>query len=120
MKTTGLQNSLLLIAVRELVQDFLAFFRFTEADALALLSAYGLYALEIDGPQNSSNEQKEAGGSLGTVSGRRIGEPPRPIPIGVHPDFTRLNWTTASRNRISGTCKVANQSQRRRRQRRHV
>jgi len=116
MKTTGLHNSLVLIAARELVQDFLAFFRFTEADACALLSAYGLYALEIDHQQNSSNEQKETGGSLETVSDRqRTGEPPRPIPIGVHPDFTGANWTPASRNRISGSCKVANQSQRRRR-----
>jgi hypothetical protein len=115
MKTTGLHHSLLLIAVRELVQDFLAFFRFTEADARALLSGYGLYVLEIDGPQKSSNEQREPGGSLGRVSGRRIGEPPRAIPIGVHPDFARANWTTASRNRISRACKVANQSQRPRR-----
>jgi hypothetical protein len=59
MKTTGLHHSLLLIAVRELVQDFLAFFRFIEADARALLSAYGLYALEIDGRQKSPNEQKK-------------------------------------------------------------
>jgi hypothetical protein len=85
-------NSLLAI-LRRLGTDFLAFFRFTEADARALLSAYGLNALEIDGPQKGSNEQKKAGESLGAVSRHRICEPPRPIPIGVHPDFARANWT---------------------------
>ena len=85
-------NSLLAI-LRCLGTDFLGFFRFTEADARALLSAYGLYALEIDGPQKSSNEQKKAGENLGAISRRRIGEPPWPIPIGVHPDFARANWT---------------------------
>jgi hypothetical protein len=98
MKTSGLHNSLFLIALRELVQDFLAFFRFTEADACVLLSAHGLHALEIDRLQDSLNKQKETGGSLEKTSHRqRIGEPPRPIPIGVHPDFTWANWPTALR-----------------------
>jgi hypothetical protein len=111
----GLYNSLLLTAVQELVEDFLAFFRFTEADAGVILSTRGLYALEIDDPQESSNEQKEPDRRSGTVSRRRICEPPRPIPIGVHLDFTRANWTTAGRNRISRPRKVANRSKRRRR-----
>ena len=91
MRIMGLYNSLLLTALRELVEDFLAFFRFTKADARVLLSAYGSYALEKDDPQEGSNEQKEPDRSSGTVSRRRICEPPRPIPIGVHLDFTRAN-----------------------------
>ena len=114
MKTTGLRNALLLIAVREIVQDFLAFFRFTEAEACGLLSAHASHALEADRLQNSPNEQKETRGSLGNASHRqRIGEPPVPISIGVHPDFTQANWPTASRNQISRPCRVANHSQRR-------
>jgi hypothetical protein len=102
MKTKCLRNSFLLISVRRIVQDFLALFRFTEADACALLSAYGLHALEVDRIQNSRNEEKETSGSSGTLSHRqRIGEHPGPFPIGVHPDFTRTNWTTASRNQAS-------------------
>jgi hypothetical protein len=99
MKTTVLPNSFLLISFRRMVQDFLAFFRFTEADASALLSAYGRYALEADRLQNNRPiAQKKTSGSLGETSHRkRIGEPSGPIAIGVHPDFTRGNWTTASR-----------------------
>jgi hypothetical protein len=109
MKTTGLLNSFLLIAVREMVQDFLAFFRFTEADACVLLSAHGFYAVEVDRLQNSPNEQKETGGSLGKANHRqRISELPVPIPIGVHPNFTPANWLTASRDQVPGRCRVAN------------
>jgi hypothetical protein len=99
MKKTRLLNSFFLIPGRDIIKNFLAFFlTFTEADACTLLSAYGLHGLEVDRLQNNrSNEQKD--GSLGKVSHRkRIGEPAGPIPIGVHPDFTRTNWTTASRN----------------------
>jgi hypothetical protein len=79
MKTTGLRNFFLFICVRSIVQDFLAFFRFTEADACTILSAYGLHAPEVDRLKNNRpNEQEEMDGSLGTVSRRnRIGEPPR-------------------------------------------
>src|SRR5271165_3654444 len=115
MKTTRVLNSFLLVPVRRIVQDFLAFFRFTEADACALLliSAYGCYALEADRPQNNRPiVQKKTSGSLRETSHRkRIGEPSGPIPIGVHPDFTRGNWTTASRNQVSRPCKVLSQSQ---------
>lgn len=102
MKTTGLLNSFFLISVRSIVQDFLRFFRFTEADASALLSAYGLHALEVDRLQNNRpNEQKETSGSLEKVSHRkRIDQPPGPIPIGVHPDFTLGNWATTSRKHV--------------------
>jgi hypothetical protein len=118
MKTTRLTNSFLLISVRRIVQDFLAFFRFTEADASALLSAYGRYPLEADRLQNNHPiVQKKTSGSLGETSHRkRIGEPSGPMPIGVHPDFTRENWTTASRNQVSRPCKVVSKSQFRPRQ----
>jgi hypothetical protein len=56
-------NSLLAI-LRRLGTDFLAFFRFTEADARALLSAYGLNALEIDGPAEVLERAKESGGKF--------------------------------------------------------
>ena len=103
MKKSRLLNSCFLIPGRDMVRNFLAFFlTFTEADACTLLSAYGLYGLEVDRLQNNrSNEQKETNGSLGKVSHRkRIGEPPVPIPLGIHPDFTRAIWTTASRKHV--------------------
>jgi hypothetical protein len=65
MKTTGLCNFFLSISVRGIVQDFLAFFRFTEADACTILSAYGLYAPGVDRLKNNlPNEQEETDGSL--------------------------------------------------------
>jgi hypothetical protein len=102
MKTTRLPNSFLLISFRKILQDFLAFFRFTEADAIALASAYGRYALEADRLQdNRPIVQKKTSGSLEETNHRqRIGEPSGPIAIGVHPDFTRGNWTTAWQNQV--------------------
>jgi hypothetical protein len=111
MKTTGFSDSSILSSVRRIVEDFLALFRFTETDASNLLSAYGLSFLEVDRLQyNRPNEQRERGGSLETVSHRKpVSEPPAPIPIGVHPDFIRANWTTALRNKVARPRKVANQ-----------
>ena len=82
-----LLNSRLSIFVRGIVQNLLAFFRFTEADALVLLSAYGLHALELDRLQNSrTDEPPEANGNVRKLSqSERAGEPPAPIPVGVHP-----------------------------------
>ena len=88
-----LLNSRLSIFVRGIVQNLLAFFRFTEADALVLLSAYGLHALELDRLQNSrTDEPQEANGNVRKLSqSERAGEPPAPIPIGVHPiSFGRI------------------------------
>ena len=87
MKPMRLFNSCLLPSVRSIVQKFLAFFRFTEADASVLLSAYGLYELELDRRQNNHpNEPKEASGGMGALSHcKRAAEPPPPILIGVHP-----------------------------------
>jgi len=60
MKTTGLRNLFLLVFVQRIAQDFLALFRFTEADACSVLSAYGLHNLEVDRLQNNRpNEQEE-------------------------------------------------------------
>lgn len=105
MKITRLVNSSFLISVRSIIQDFLGLFRFTEADACALLSAYGLTTLEVDRLQNNHpNEQKQTSGRCGKVIQRkRIGQPPEPIPIGVHPDFAWGNWTTASRKHFGRT-----------------
>ena len=102
MKKLNPLKSFLLVPGRETVKNLLAFFRFTEADARTLLSAYGLDIPDVDRLQNNrSDEKKETGGSLRTVSHRKqLGEPPRPIPIGVHPDFSPANWTTASRRHI--------------------
>ena len=61
MKITHLVKSLFSISAR--IIDFLALFRFTEADACALLSAYGLNTLEVDRPQdNRPNEQRPTSG----------------------------------------------------------
>jgi len=109
MKTSRLPNSFLLISFRKISQHFLAFFRFTEADAIALLSAYGGYALEADRLQaNRPIVQKKTSGSLGETNHRkRIGEPSGPIAIGVHPDFIRGNWTTTWQNHVPRRTQVA-------------
>jgi hypothetical protein len=102
MKTTRLLSFCFLISVRRIVQSFLAFFRFSEADACVLLSAHGLHGLEVDRLQNSRpNERNETNGSLRKLGHRkRTGQPPQPISIGIHPDFIQGNWTTASKKRV--------------------
>ena len=61
MKKTRLINSFFLISGRDIVKKFLAFFRFTEADACTLLSAYGVHALEVDRLHNNrSNEPDQS------------------------------------------------------------
>ena len=60
------RNFFLLICVRSIVQNFLAFFRFTEEDACTILSAYGLRAPEVDRLKNNRpNEQEETDGGFG-------------------------------------------------------
>jgi hypothetical protein len=113
MKTTSLNTLFLLLVVRKIGQGFLALFRFTEADILALLSPYGISSLEVDFLQNNPPLlKKEARRKLVKTSQPKgiFGS----IPIGVHPDFTRANWATASRSQVSRADKVANQSQLRR------
>ena len=105
MKIKRLVNSSFLISVQSIVQDCLGLFRFSEADACAILSAYGLISFEVDRLQNNHpNEQKQTSGSWGKVIHRkRIDQPREPIPIGVHPDITWGNWMTASRQHVGRT-----------------
>jgi hypothetical protein len=95
-----------LMSIRGMFRNFLTLFRgFTEEDACALLSAYGLHAFEVVRHQNSrANEQEETDESLREESHRkRIRRLPGPIPIGVHPDFTQANWTTTARKQVDHT-----------------
>jgi len=91
-----------LTAVRDIVRDFLSFFRgFNEDDARALLSAYGFCAFEVDHLENNHpNEQSEAGGNFGAARhSKYIDRFPGPIPVGVHPDIlTRTKRRNPSRN----------------------
>jgi hypothetical protein len=99
MKTTSLNTLFLLLVVRRIGQGFLALFRFTEADILALLSSYGGCAFEVDHLQNNPPLLKKE-------AERKLVETSQPkgifgsIPIGVHPDFTLANWATASRSQL--------------------
>jgi hypothetical protein len=95
-KTRTLGNS-----VCGIVRKLFAFFQgFTEADARALLSAYGLYEVEVDHIRQSRPDQrKEISRNLGgLVYGDRIDRWPGPIPIGVHPDLIRATRTNTRRN----------------------
>jgi hypothetical protein len=81
MIKTLLLNSFFSIPDRDIGKNFLAFFRFTEADACTLLFAYGLHALEENRLQNNrSNEPYQSpnnspnGSQPGTTGG---GEGPR-------------------------------------------
>ena len=53
MKTTNLNTLFLFLVIRRIGQGFLALFRFTEADVLALLAPYGGCAFEVDRLQNN-------------------------------------------------------------------
>lgn len=118
-----------LISARSIIQKFLTFFRgFTEEDARALLSAYGLYSFEVDClRENRPNEQKGMSGNCDDSRHRSyIACSPGPISIGVHPDIFRTNGRTARETRRINTpsdggssslspCKIVNRSQLRRR-----
>jgi hypothetical protein len=93
-----------LVLVRNIVSSVLAFFRGTEADACALLSAYGLYALELDRLQDdrASAQKTSSAESVRLTHSRWDGGPVGPIPVGVHPQrsdsekclFLRTNYAT--------------------------
>ena len=87
-----------LISVRRILQKLRAFFRFTENDASALLSAYGLCVFEVNRfPDSHPNEQKERNQNFGDSCHRNsIGSLPGPVPIGVHPDIIRAKRTKDS------------------------
>jgi hypothetical protein len=94
MKPVALRNSFYLSALRKIKRYFLAVFRFTEADAGCILLAYGLHAFEVDRLQNSWPDEEDGGRAhLGRIGRRKLkGEPPGPIPLGIHPDFISGNW----------------------------
>ena len=101
MTKRSLLISFFLISVRGIVRNFRAFFRgFTEEDACALLSAYGLYGLEVARLQNDrSNEEKETNRSFSDAHHRNsIDGFPDLISVGVHPDIFRTKRTNGSRN----------------------
>jgi hypothetical protein len=72
---------------------------FTEADARALLSACGLYDVEVDYlRQNRPNRRKEIGRDFGGLGyGGPINRLPGIIPIGVHPDLIQVSRTKTTR-----------------------
>jgi hypothetical protein len=95
----------LLVFIGAIGQKFLAFFlEFGEDDACALLSAYGLHALEVDRLQNNcvSKQKETSANSPGLPQGKWKGQPFGPIPLGIHPDCTRANWAIASQNTFIG------------------
>lgn len=88
-----------LLSGRDAARKFLAFFRgFAEEDARALLSAYGLYRLEIARLQDDRpDKEKETNVNFGGSGHRNsIDCFPGPIPIGMHPDIFRTKRTNGS------------------------
>ena len=112
MKPAAPQNFFLLSVLRKIERYFQAVFRFTEADILALLAPYGGCAFEVERLQNNPPLLKKEARTklLETSQPKGISGS---IPIGVHPDFTLANRTTASRSQLSRPGKVAHQLQRR-------
>jgi hypothetical protein len=92
----------LLASVRNMVRNVLAFFRGTEADACALLSAYGLYALELDRLQDkrSIEERASSAKSVGLTHSKWNGWSIGPIPIGVHPDLAQASGRDGPRKHV--------------------
>jgi hypothetical protein len=88
----------LLLSAQSILQKLRAFFRLTENDAFALLSAYGLCVFEMNRfPDNPSNEQKERPRHFGHSNRRNSNDCLLgPVPIGVHPDITRAKRTKDS------------------------
>ncbi|SRR5260221_10897210 len=91
-----------LISVRRILQKLRAFCRFTEDDAFALLSAYGLCVFEANRlPDSGPNEQKKRNPNFDDPSHRNSsGSLPGPVPIGVHPDITRAKRTKDSQKHV--------------------
>jgi crotonobetainyl-CoA:carnitine CoA-transferase CaiB-like acyl-CoA transferase len=89
------------ISVRNLLQNIRAFFRgFTEEDACALLSAYGLCVFELHRlHDDSSDPQKEENQNFDDASRPNYTGFPGLAPIGVHPDITRVRRTMGWRKR---------------------
>jgi hypothetical protein len=108
----------LLLSVRNMVSSVLAFFRATEADACALLSAYGLYALEFDRLQDdrASAQKTSSVKSVRLTHSRWDGGSVGPIPVGVHPQrsdsekylFLRTNYATQPSVTANGSSSSVN------------
>jgi hypothetical protein len=93
--------SFFLASFRSIGRNFMAFLRaFTEEDVCALLSAYGLYGLEVARLQEDrSNEQKRTSGNFSDFRLRNsIDGFPGLISVGAHPDIFRTKRTKGSRN----------------------
>ena len=84
---------------QRIVQEFLALFRFTEMDARAILSAYGLVPFQIDGLQGNHPEQPESASKKKVVRAQPMAQPTGPLPIGIHPDFASGSWRQVPRQR---------------------
>lgn len=97
MKTNSSRIGSFLRFTRFILESFLDIFRLTEADASLLLSAYGLYAFEIDRLSNSRAEQPEDASKRQTTHRKRKGALAAPILVGVHSDFIMGNWKAAGR-----------------------
>jgi hypothetical protein len=83
--------------LQRIVQEFLALFRFTEMDARAMLSAYGLVPFQIDGLQGDPPKRAESG-SKGEAGRQQMAQPTGPIPVCIHPERFRLyyRWSASS------------------------
>jgi hypothetical protein len=101
MKTVLLLASFLARVSRAMGESLVAFFRFTEEDALVLLSAYGFHAAEIERLQKSGSE--ENGKSRIPLSVKRYPLPAPsygPIPLGLHFEFVVIIFGTASKRHL--------------------
>lgn len=78
--------------LQRIVQEFLALFRFTETDACAILSAYGLHPFETDRLQGNHPEQPETRVKEKVARAQPMAQPTGPLPIGIHPDFASGSW----------------------------
>ena len=110
---TRFLGSRLSICLQRVAKQFQELFRFTEADALTILSAYGFNAFEIDrlqrdrAPQASDKlktgrfDELKAAASNGKDSRwLPLAAAEWPIPIGIHPDFSSGTWRRISSKQI--------------------
>jgi hypothetical protein len=102
MKTVRLLRSFLTHIARVMEQGFLAFFRFTEEDAIILASAYGYHPPKIDHLQDSPDNENEEDAD----TPRRVRRHSRLAPgsgqilLGVPPELASVSFSTASRKHL--------------------
>ena len=99
MIVTRFLNSRLSICLQRVVEQLLGFFRFTETDAVTVLSAYGFNAFEIDRlPSERLAQAKPFDKLKASAPNRKVGRRKSmaltdgPIPIGIHQDFRPGSW----------------------------